>query len=399
MMSHNLAFNRSSEVKPVAPSSSRRNQDRKHLLFTCPQQFHHQLNSNPRDSISSSRNLIEHFYNIPLQLPQCHPATTAMTSLSRPTTMRSPSNKSSPPACPCTRKAFVLQSGATLSDQTALPTMATSTSLSAATPPTSRLARHKSASLMEGVDVHNTLDTTKPLIYTADVKQFTENAKCIKYAHKTQSSQLDSMLFSKLPRELRDKIYRYAVVEDNDITIHVTRFKTKDGKRHRHLPIGHALLRVCKQTRQEVGDIYYLENKIRITGDLLEKRAIRELSRLLTPWGERMTKLGVTHELVRGRDSLMKTKFSISAHKGRVFLEPEGFSDHEVNSLIDSHFDPKEFAAVSCSKMCFCKTSKLTLESRDVLSWMEGYVDLVLQSLTEPKSLPHCWACAGRIFI
>ena len=202
---------------------------------------------------------------------------------------------------------------------------------------------------MEATNVHNAFDTTKPLTYTADVKQFTEWAECIKHVHKTQSSQLDSMLLSKLPRELRDKIYRYAVIEDNDIPVHVTRCKTEDGERRRRLEIGHALMRVSKQTRQEVADIYYLENKFRITNDLLEKRAIRELSRLLTPWGERMTKLGVTHELVRGKDDLVKSKFSISARKGRVFLEPEGFSEHEVESLIDSHFDPKDYAAVSCS--------------------------------------------------
>ena len=252
---------------------------------------------------------------------------------------------------------------------------------------------------MKAANMHNTLDTTEPLTYTADVKQFTENAECIKHAHKMQSSQLDSMLLSKLPRELRDKIYRYAVTEDNDISVHVIRCKTEGTKRRRRLEIGHALMRVSKQTRQEVADIYYLENKFRITNDLLEKRAIRELSRLLTPWGERMTKLGVTHELVRGKDDLVKSKFSISAHKGRVFLEPEGFSEREVESLIVSHFDPKDYAAVGCSKACFCKTLKLTFESRDVLSWMEGYVDLVLQSLAEPKPQPYCWTCAGRIII
>ena len=322
-----------------------------------------------------------------------------MTSPSQPTTMGLPSNKNPPPACPCTKKAFIPQSGATLSDQTALPMMATSTSLSAATPRTNRLLPHKPESLMKAANVHNTLDTTESLTYTADVRQFTENAECIKHAHKTQSSQLDSMLLSKLPRELRDKIYRYAVIEDNDIPIRVTRCETQDGERRRRLEIGHALLRACKQTRQEVADIYYLENTFLITEDLVEKRAIRELSRLLTPWAERMTKLGVSQRLVRGTDDFAKINFSISISQGHIFVKPESFSAQEMRLMIDIGSGTVDHTKLTFSKMCFCKIFMLTLDhdSRNILSWMEGYVDLVLQSFTEIKRLPHCWTCAGHI--
>ena len=322
-----------------------------------------------------------------------------MTSPSQRTTMRSPGNENHSTNCPYHKKPFILQSDATPSDQTAQPTIATSRSLSAATPRTSRVVSHKSACLMEGADVHNTLKDTKLLTYTADIERSPKVMSCAAQPSKKQSSQLDSMLLTKLPRELRDKIYREAVVEVNDILIRVTRCKTEDGERRRRLQIGHALMSVSKQTRLEVADFYSLENKFRITEDLLEKRAIGELSRLLTPWGERMTKLGVSQELVPGRDDFVKIKFSISASQGRVFLEPEGFKAHEVDLLVDSYQATRDYEAVSCSKMCFCKILLLTVESRNILSWMEGYVDLVLQSLAQPKTLPHCWTCAGRIMI
>ena len=254
---------------------------------------------------------------------------------------------------------------------------------------------------MEAANAQDTLNATEPSACTADVKQFPNAVECILQPATTQSSQLDSMLLSKLPRELRDKIYRDAVVEDKDVPIHVTHYETEDGEHRRRLQIGHALLRVCKQTRQEVADIYYLENTFRITEDLLERRAIKELSRFLTPWAQSMTKLGVSQRLARGIDGFAKINFSISTSQGHIFVKPESFSAQEMSVWTDARAGTMEHVKLTFSKMCFCKIFLLTLEhdGRNVLSWMEGYVDLVLQSLAEPKTLSHCWTCAGRIII
>ena len=78
-------------------------------------------------------------------------------------------------------------------------------------------------------------DDEKLLTYTADIKQFADTTDCIMQPLTTQSSQLDSTLLGNLPRELRDQIYREAVVEDNDIPIHVSYYETKDGERCRRL--------------------------------------------------------------------------------------------------------------------------------------------------------------------
>jgi len=254
--------------------------------------------------------------------------------------------------------------------------------------------------MMETAIAPSTLDDTKHLTYTVDVKQFPGTMDSIVQPPTKQSSQLGSMLLSKLPRELRDKIYRDAVVEDKDIPIRVTPYVTEDGERRRRLEIGHALMRVCKQTRQEVAEIYYLENTFRIIDDSLEKRATRELSRLLTPWTQRMTKLGVSQTSVR---SVYQTEinFSISASQGHIVIEPE------PSNVQFSMITLGPSATTTCmtrysDKVCFCKIFKLALkhDDRDIFSWMQEYVDLVLQSARQDEANlfdpVHCWTCGGR---
>lgn len=317
--------------------------------------------------------------------------------------MRSPSNKTLSPACPYTEKAFIMQSDATLSDQIAQPTIATSTSLSAATPRICQPLPHETARLMEAASAHNTLEDVDPITYTAGSKQSPETMACTLQPAASQSSQLDSMLLSKLPRELRDNIYREAVVEDKDIPIRVTCFETEGGERRRRLQIGHALMRVSKQTAQEVADIYYLENKFRITGDLIGKRAIRELSRLLTPWVGKVTKLGVSHSFLRSRSDLAKINFSISASQGRIVVKPESSSVQYHILAFDLGQGTAEPMSKTSNRICFCKTYKLALEhdGRDILSWIQEYMDLVLQSESQATynvllDVAHCWTCAGR---
>lgn len=294
-----------------------------------------------------------------------------------------------------------MQSEATVSDQTAHPAMATSTSLSAATPRTSRLLSHESASLMDAATAPNAVEDEKVLTYTADVRQSSETAKCISQPASTQSSQLDSALLSKLPRELRDKIYRDAVVEDKDVLIRVTPYVTEDGERRRRLEIGHPLMRVCKQTRQEVADIDHLENSFRITNDIFDELAIRELSRHLAPWAGKLKKLGISHNFVRSYGGLAKINFSISASQERIVVESESCSFQETISAFNQGRTTTNRAAMTFSKMCFCKIFKLALEHdcRDVLSWLQEYVGLVLKSQADSNTIPHCWTCAGRVII
>jgi hypothetical protein len=208
------------------------------------------------------------------------------------------------------------------------------------------------------------------------------------------------MLLSKLPRELRDKIYRDAVVEDKEIPIRVLRYE-RDGVQRRRLHLQHPLMRVCKQTRQEVADIDHLENTFRITNDLFDERAIRELIRHFTPWADKLKKLGISHNFPRRDGDPAKINFSISASQGRIVVEPESFSAQEMIWAMDIGLGTTTLATTTFKNMCFCKIHKLALENdcRGVLSWMQEYVGLVLKEQTQHSTLPHCWTCAGRIII
>jgi hypothetical protein len=314
--------------------------------------------------------------------------------------MHQSSDKTLLPAYRFTGNAFIWQPDAGVSDQTAHPTTATSTPPSAATPRTGRLLPHTSANVMEAANVHNTLKATELLLYTADVKQCPEIMDCIVQPPAKQSSQLDSLLLSKLPRELRDKIYREAVVEKNEIPIRVLHYE-RDGVQRRYLSFQHPLMRVCKQTRQEVADIDHLENTFRITNDMFDKRAIKALARHFAPWAGKVKKLGISHDFAQRDGDLAKINFSISASQGRIVVEPESFTVREMSFML--HASPGSTNRVTriYHNMCFCKIHSLALENGccDVLSWVQHYVHLVLTSQAERNAMPHCWTCAGRTII
>jgi hypothetical protein len=206
-----------------------------------------------------------------------------------------------------------------------------------------------------------------------------------------QSSQLDSPLLSKLPRELRDKIYREAVLEDLEIPIQVASYKSKDGEHRCRLELEHALLLVCKQTRQEVADIYYLENVFRVTNDLFEIRAIRKLHQALCPWADKMKKLEISHEFAGKPFSTVEIDLSVSASQGRIVIEPL------YHNIRDGYQSMRDFR-LSTTKMCYCKTLGIAAEHGEgnVLNWAQRYVDMILKYETRPRPINvYCWNCAG----
>jgi hypothetical protein len=309
-------------------------------------------------------------------------------------------NNTTPPDFAIDDNVFALRPDVTLSDQTTHLTMVSSTSLSAATPRTSRLLQHEPASFMNAALVPNAHEEKDVFTCTVDAKQFPETMDRFTPPSTKQSSQLDSMLLSKLPRELRDKIYREAVVEEKDVPIRVLRYGP-NGLQRRRLHFQHPLMRVCRQTRQEVADIDHLENTFRITNDLFDERAISELRRHFTPWAGKLKKLGISHSFARRHGDPAKINFTISASQGRIIVEPESFSVQEMTVAVDIGMGTMNLTATTFKNMCFCKIHKLVLEKdcRDVLSWLQEYVDLVLKSQAERGTVPHCWTCAGRVII
>jgi hypothetical protein len=281
----------------------------------------------------------------------------------------------------------------------------TSTSLSTVTPRIYRLLPHESASLTNAKTVPNTTGDTKLITCTGDVKQFSDIKENVIQPPSKHSPQLDSMLLSRLPRELRDKIYREAVLEDKEIPISVARYETKDGERRGCLQIEHALMHVCKQTRQEVADIYYLENVFFVNDGSFEERAIEKLSRLLAPWVERVKKVKISHTIVRSESNATEINFFVSASQGRIYIEPMASSlllyRMDVNQKRGTVTRTTHSSTLPGTK-CFCKARRLACghESGGVFSWVQAYVDLVMQSqaVTGPKE-PYCWNCAGYIVV
>jgi hypothetical protein len=301
---------------------------------------------------------------------------------------------------------FALQSDATLSDQVSKLSIATSTTLSEATPRTSHLLPYESANLTSTAVAPAITDAIKLPHSTADTKQLTDPTEDI--INNEQSSQLDSMLLSKVPRELRDKIYRHAVVENSAITIAVTRSKVSGEKRGR-LHIEHPLMAACKQTHREVAKIYYLENTFRITDALLEPRAISELNRLLRLWAHKIVNLEISHVFERPErlypiltdpGITAHVGFSICTSQGRILVKPMQPTVQFSRSYRDRTRSESE--KPKNERMCYCAILYLAAEHKngDVLSGVQKYADWVVERAGAKRNLlPFCWNCAGFIIV
>ena len=62
-------------------------------------------------------------------------------------------------------------------------------------------------------------------------------------------------MLSKLPAELRNEIYRLVLVDDEPLDIERNAIAERT-----------ALLKACRQTREEASEIFYAENKFRLPG-------------------------------------------------------------------------------------------------------------------------------------
>jgi hypothetical protein len=311
--------------------------------------------------------------------------------------MEPPSGIASPQTPSVHDATFFHQPDGMLNNRFSQLTTASSISISSATPRTSHLLPHESADSMDAAFAPAISTTNELPCFTTDLSQLPTSTASLIESSTKQSSQLDSPLLSKLPRELRDKIYREAVLEDIEIPIHVASYKSEDGEHRRRLELEHALLLVCKQTRQEVSDIYYTENTFCITNDLFEKRAIRQLNRALRPWAEKITHLEIFHKLLVFGCCTADIDFSVSSSQARIVVEP-------LTSNIRDPCTTEHIFYLIPAKMCYCEALCLALAhgSGNVLDWVEKYVEMVVQSQATQAAengVPYCWTCAGHIII
>lgn len=341
----------------------------------------------------------------PASTPLPRPASTAVTSQLRLPKMQSASDRIATADSSFTGYTFTHPSDMASGDETSEATTPTATSLLAATPRTSQILSHGSAGLLDGAVVSTTPSDEKLTTYTTETIQLPAITESTTQQHTKQSSQLESTLLSRLPRELRDQIYREVVLEDDEIPIHVISYKTKTGKPRRALRIEHKLLQVCKQTRQEVADIYYLENTFCVSDDLFEKRAIRELGRFLTPWAERMNRLKVSHKFVHSLHVTAEISLFVSGNfEDRIYIEPGTVSARTQRSnvvLITDEGTLKEITE-TFSNVCFCDIFSLVAQRGvdNVLKWAQIYVHFILARQGKLTwHMPHCWNCANRVVI
>lgn len=225
------------------------------------------------------------------------------------------------------------------------------------------------------------------------------------------NSQSDSLLFSKLPGELRNRIWRLSVLEDTAISVHVAHYKNKDGEPRSCIQIEHTLLQVCKQARHEVTDIYYLENTFRITQDFFHGRAMEVLACAMKPRAAKMTKLEVAHELkyttttrfASSRNMLVAINLTIQRSEGSTTLSQPlvditdaSEANAEMDALVSS---VPMFAPPPPPMLCCCKMFFLAAEctGETLVEWMQRYVKLVVDAtgMMGCGYVPHCWGCGG----
>jgi hypothetical protein len=91
------------------------------------------------------------------------------------------------------------------------------------------------------------------------------------FSFPSAATQSDSMLLTKLPREMLVRIIRLAVVdeEDDDITPIITYTWDRRSRRSSgRIEIEHPILQTCKQLRRESAKIFFLENSFVLNCEL-----------------------------------------------------------------------------------------------------------------------------------
>lgn len=107
--------------------------------------------------------------------------------------------------------------------------------------------------------------------------------------------------FVNLPGEIKNRIYRCAVVSPSPILLRV--HNRADTQRnmpdHALLPYMPAIGRTCKEVRREVSGIYFEENTFTFTESTLNHAAIETFMKMSGDSAARTTKLNIIHTVSR----------------------------------------------------------------------------------------------------
>jgi hypothetical protein len=218
----------------------------------------------------------------------------------------------------------------------------------------------------------------------------------------TFAPQPNCMLLNKLPGELRNEIIRLAVVEDEEIKPKVSRsYDDTTSYGTAKLELDHALMRTCKQLRQESAEIYFLENTFRLTDDFFtldiceqqhkaNERAIQALDHAFGPWASKIRRLGFSHAVCydsRRFGGVQPCLIQVEVHV-LVCRRAQGESGVYLENA-------RAHDAIACSQaLCCCSVIQHAADNSPagILEFVQGLVcmsDLV----TGQRSLSYCWNC------
>lgn len=229
--------------------------------------------------------------------------------------------------------------------------------------------------------------------------------------------QPDSPFFIKFPGELRNRIYRLALLDDDDIAIHVALNNDHQETQEAvtgvtspvssrtsiyYLNLGHPLLQVCKQIRHEASDIYYMENTFEVTTCVFETpRALEKLGLALRPWAAKIATLSVTHHMHAAFGTFQRRLhmlFKISRRHDRLVIwgEESLYWPGPAWYVQEPATIPEP---VAVADVCTCKLDHLASENAtgDVVQFLQRYAATIPKALAEATKqntfISRCWAC------
>lgn len=202
------------------------------------------------------------------------------------------------------------------------------------------------------------------------------------------TSQPNSPLFRRFPAELRNRIYHFVLVSDDDVEITTVHRPNEAGEYRKHLTVVPSLLQTCKQIRHEASDFFFVDNTFALTQEAMKFNAIKALDRILTPWTRKIERFSVcfcfTFPFNGSRPNYTGGHFVVESKAGMI----------RIGAV---YIEPSEIGRAQ--KPCLCNA--LLLASKhprvDVWNWVRFYVAKHAKDFALlPPYVPNCWTCGGR---
>ena len=129
----------------------------------------------------------------------------------------------------------------------------------------------------------------EPVPATTDAGSFVPTVTMLKRTRTGAASKEDTSPLLKLPGELRNRIYRYAVVSETPVFIEADPFGCHI------MPGTPPLMLTCRKLYYEIKRIYYEDNTFCFTNSALRSQAIEQFSRMCGDSAARLRSVEVYH--------------------------------------------------------------------------------------------------------